>query len=181
LYKLIKPKRKKLALSASEDDGNQDDDESINTFSTYDTVGEEVSLMGKKKKRGCLAFLSEALKKFQNVPFVFFCKHDDVHLINKAILYIQRNEQTNKIIIVHCANGTDTVMLAEHVKLMDLLYPKTKISLLIVDSTFTPAVIEWTSQALKVPINAMFISCPDKNFAMKVNQLRGMRIITGYD
>ena len=186
LYKLTKRSRKKLTRTVAEDDGNQDDDASVSTFNTYGRGGEEASLMdtgvgGEEKDRGCLASLSKALKKFQNVPFVFFCKHDDVHLINKAILYIQRNEQTNKIIIVHCANDTDTVMLAEHVKLMDLLYPKTKISLLIVDNPFTPAVIEWTSQALKVPINAMFISCPDENFAMKVNQLRGMRIITGYD
>ena len=184
LYKLIKRSRKKLAENAEDYDGNQDDDASIvsqSTYNTYDTADEEARLLSNKSNKGCLASLSRTLKKFQNVPFVFFCKHDDVHLLNKAILYIQRNEQTNKIIIVHCANQTDTAMLAEHVKLMDLLYPKTKISLLIIESPFTPAVIEWTSQALRVPVNAMFISCPDENFAMKVNQLRGMRIITAYD
>jgi len=184
LYKLIKRSRKKLAMNAKDDDGNPDDDASIvshSTYNTYDTTDEEARLLSNTSNKGCLASLSRTLKKFQNVPFVFFCKHDDVHLLNKAILYIQRNEQTHKIIIVHCANNTDTAMLAEHVKLMDLLYPKTKISLLIIESPFTPAVIEWTSQALRVPVNAMFISCPDENFAMKVNQLRGMRIITSYD
>ena len=129
----------------------------------------------------CLASLSLQLKAYQDVPFVFFCKHDDLHLLNKAILYIQNNEQTNRIIIVHCVNGTNTELLAEHVKLMDLLYPKIKISLLIIESDFSPGIVDWVSGSLNVPTNAMFICCPDENFAMKVNQLRGMRIITSYD
>lgn len=194
IYKLLRRQRKALRSKGvkSTTENAKDDDASIVSQSTYnptgdddtidgDTVAEEATPLIDRRKLKCLSSLSRTLKKFQDVPFVFFCKHDDVHLLNKAILYIQRNEQTNKIIIVHCANSTDTKLLTEHVKLMDLLYPKTKISLLILDSPFSPAAIEWVSQALKVPINAMFISCPDENFAMKVNQLRGMRIITSYD
>lgn len=70
--------------------------------------------------------------------------------------------------------------LMEHVKLMDVLYPRVKISLLVMNTRFCAATVEWLSQALGVPINAMFISCPDKNFAMKVSQLRGLRIIFSY-
>lgn len=131
-------------------------------------------------KRSCLSILSSELKKAQDVPFVFFCKHDDLHMLNKAVLYIQSNEQTNKIIIVHC-NPQNNPSLAEHVKVIDLLYPRVKTSLLIVNSQFNGATVEWLSQALEVPINAMFISCPDENFAMKVSQLRGMRIIASYE
>jgi amino acid transporter len=131
------------------------------------------------QKETCLSVLSAELKKVQDVPFIFYCKHDDLHMLNKAVLYIQGNEQTNKIIIVHCAdfNEQDLATMSEHVKLLDLLYPRVKISLLIVNSKFDAATVEWLSQALDVPINAMFISCPDANFAMKVSQLRGMRII----
>jgi hypothetical protein len=67
------------------------------------------------------------------------------------------------------------------VKLLDLLYPRVKISLLIVNSEFNATTVEWLSQALEVPVNAMFISCPDENFTMKVSQLRGMRIIASND
>lgn len=63
-------------------------------------------------------------------------------------------------------------------KLIDVLYPKIKISLLIVEGAFGPGLVEWLSIELGVPINAMFISCPDKEFAMKIQELRGMRIIT---
>jgi len=136
------------------------------------------------EKENCLKALSRMVKSTQDVPFVFFCKHDDLYMLNKAMLYIQRNEQTNKIIVVHCTNFTskaDTSSLTEHVKLMDLLYPRVKISLLIVNSQFSQPTVEWLSQALDVPINAMFISCPDENFSMKVSQLRGMRIIFSYE
>lgn len=131
--------------------------------------------------RSCLEALSIAVKRVQDVPFVFFVKHDDLPLINKAVLYIQQNEQTNKIIIIHCTTVRNTSMLQEHVKLLDLLYPRVKISLLIINGEFDAATVEWVSQALEVPINAMFISCPDESFTMKVSQLRGMRIIASND
>jgi hypothetical protein len=63
---------------------------------------------------------------------------------------------------------------------MDLLYPKVKISLLVLDAPFSDVVVEWVSRTLEIPLNAMFISCPDENFSMKVTQLRGMRIIGSY-
>ena len=181
LYKILKPK--KDAVESSSPDQSKfpppppsSDEETA--------ISEEHVLLkppsAPTEKRSCLSALSTELKKVQDVPFVFFCKHDDLHMLNKAVLYIQQNEQTNKIIIVHC-HETSNPSLAEHVKLVDLLYPRVKISLLIVNSQFNAATVEWLSQALDVPINAMFISCPDANFAMKVSQLRGMRIIASYE
>lgn len=131
--------------------------------------------------QSCLAAISSAVKKVQDVPYVFFVKHDDLHMMNKAVLYIQQNEQTNKIIIIHCTTIRNTSMLQEHVKLLDLLYPRVKISLLVINGDFSAATVEWVSQALEVPVNAMFISCPDETFTMKVSQLRGMRIIVSRD
>lgn len=188
LFKLLKKgSKKRNAMEVKDDDDidfnfSTEDDPLVPLESTDSALMKEVSDLYDEEDTSCLASMSTALKSFQDVPFVFYCKHDDLHLLNKAILYIQNNEQTNKIIIVHCENYmTNTDLLAEHVLLMDLLYPKIKISLLIVDSPFSPAIVEWVSGSLNVPINAMFISCPDENFAMKVNQLRGMRIITSYD
>jgi hypothetical protein len=113
---------------------------------------------------GCLQALSKAIQRVQDVPFVFFCKHDDMYMLNKAMLYIQKNEQTNKIIVVHCKVGNqegpiDYASLTEHVKLIDILYPRVKISLLFVNAAFSPVTVEWLSQTLQIPINAMFISC----------------------
>mmetsp|Transcript_17676 Transcript_17676/g.43075 ORF Transcript_17676/g.43075 Transcript_17676/m.43075 type:complete len:729 (+) Transcript_17676:111-2297(+) len=132
-------------------------------------------------KQSCMEAISSAVKSVQDVPYVFFCKHDDLYMMNKAMLYIQKNEQTNKIIIVHCNPlSSDNRQMTEHVQLMDVLYPKVKISLLVINGPFNAPIVEWLSQALDVPINAMFISCPDENFTIKVSQLRGMRIIASY-
>ena len=164
----------------------EDEEEgSITTDSCENDHLIEPPLPPPSQKQSWLSILSSEVKKIQDVPFIFFCKHDDLHLLNKAVLYIQKNEQTNKIIIVHCAQYNQQeesiTSLTEHVKLIDLLYPRVKISLLIVNSQFNASIVEWLSKAHDIPINAMFISCPDANFAMQVSQLRGMRIIASND
>jgi amino acid transporter len=189
-YKLLKPKKKSSARISGTDSESDDEFSSegkpliVQSAGDLDTENQAKTIMGMPpppspiQKQSCISALSSAMKSVQDVPFVFFCKHDDLHMLNKSMLYIQENEQTNKIIVVHCSNDTDADSLTEHVKLVDLLYPKVKISLLVINSQFNAATVEWVSQALGVPVNAMFISCPDETFAMKVSQLRGMRIIT---
>ena len=132
------------------------------------------------KRRSCFKSVVATLSSVRDVPFIFFAKHDDLYVINKAVLYVQKNEQTSKLIIVHCKSekSGDTQTLSEHVKLIDVLYPKIKVSLLIVEGAFGIGMIEWLAQELAIPINAMFITCPDKDFTMKIQELRGMRIIT---
>lgn len=39
----------------------------------------------RKKPYSCLTALSDAVKRVQAVPFVFFAKHDDLHMMNKAV------------------------------------------------------------------------------------------------
>ena len=200
VFKLFKIKQK--TASRHEEKGNDDEADALvsSTFLVTDkdlevAVGEKDDVIPPKsqstwassERMNCLQRLSRAVREMQDVPFVFFCKHDDLYLLNKAMLYIQKNEQTNKIIVVHCKGGlersssSNNNSLAEHVKMMDLMYPKVKISLLIVNTDFSPVTVEWLSRALDVPINAMFISCPDERFTMTVSQLRGMRIIFSYD
>ncbi|OEU08445.1 hypothetical protein FRACYDRAFT_212710 [Fragilariopsis cylindrus CCMP1102] len=149
------------------------------SFQIYTTM--ILALTTKKRE---IITIADTVKNFQDIPFVFFVKHDDLHMANKAVLYIRKNEQTNKIIFVHC-NGTSTETstsnLQDHVKLLDLLYPRIKISLLVVNSNFNATTVEWLSRSIEVPINAMFISCPDENFSIKKSQLRGIRIITSND
>mmetsp|Transcript_28525 Transcript_28525/g.47457 ORF Transcript_28525/g.47457 Transcript_28525/m.47457 type:complete len:723 (+) Transcript_28525:146-2314(+) len=197
IYKVLKKQKKKRRLSSQSDTDSEDGDPfedqplipkrtNMDDIEEVDDEEEGDKLVPEpprppREHQTCLAAISNVVKHVQTVPFVFFAKHDDLHMMNKAVLYIQLNEQTNKIIIVHCTTSRNTSSLQEHVKLLDLLYPRVKISLLIVNSNFNVTTVEWLSQALEVPINAMFISCPDENFTMKVSQLRGMRIIASND
>eukprot|EP00536_Pseudo-nitzschia_multiseries_P015590 jgi/Psemu1/320890/estExt_fgenesh1_pm.C_9170002 len=194
LYKVFKSFHKKQDIGIEASDSQEREDEALlgKNFSDIMAViddDEEKMVSGSvpkppKRHESCLERIASTVKSFQDTPFIFFMKHDDLHMANKAVLYIQKNEQTNKIIFVHCtttSTGKSTKNLQEHVKLLDLLYPRVKISLLVVHSSFDAATVEWLSRTLEIPSNAMFISCPDENFSMKKSQLRGIRIIASYD
>ena len=138
---------------------------------------------------GCLQNVIAAIAKARDTPFVFYLKHDDLYILNKAVMYVALNETTSRLIVVHCCGAESRSMsvaelrenkrmMGEHVQLIDVLYPKTRISLLLVQEAFSLDVVEWLSEELAIPTNAMFISCPDETFALKLSQLRGMRIIT---
>lgn len=205
-FKCLKPKAAKLEFQEEDEDETEflsKMPEASVTLSKreletiFKTTRRSDEPSSSASRKNCLKAISNAVRDVQSVPFIFFCKHDDLHMLNKAMLYIQKNEQTNTVFVVHCAGAadddeeegedtfhaqiTDRKLLAEHVKLVDLLYPKVKISLLIISADFTPTTVEWLSETIGVPVNAMFISCPDENFTMKVSQLRGMRIIVSYD
>ncbi|GLE04339.1 hypothetical protein PINS_up013254 [Pythium insidiosum] len=67
-------------------------------------------------------------------PIVFFCKYPDMTIVNKAILYVRKNETTHNLRIVHIANeNVDGDMVAAHrsfeniIALFDHIYPKLKI------------------------------------------------------
>ena len=198
LFKLFK-------LSRKEETFEDDEDETTFLLANKDievAVGDQKEILApppptldtKREGMGCVQALSNLVREMQDVPFVFFCKHNDLYVLNKAMLYIQKNEQTNKIIVVHCRGGGGGAQtphspsaldhessLTEHVKLLDLMYPRVKVSLLCVNAAFSPVTVEWLSGALQVPLNCMFIACPDERFPLTVRQLRGMRIIFSYD
>lgn len=129
-----------------------------------------------------LDYLKEQISELQNVPYVFLCKYDDLYVINKAILYVRENEQTQRLLVVHVSPETESLMiknLSKHIEMFDAIYPKIKISLLTVTADhFCPALIEWLTQELGVQRNMIFIACPDSVFKFKIQTLGGVRVIT---
>lgn len=112
----------------------------------------------------------------------FFCKRPNLSIINKAILYVRTNEQTNTLFIVHCYTKdepTNTNEFAETVLLFDHIYLKLKVNFLAVEGQFGPAMVEWISRTYKQSKNMMFIKQPNYNFAHTVASLGGVRVITG--
>ena len=80
---------------------------------------------------------------------MFFCKQADLYVINKAILYVRDNEQTNSLLVVHVSDDpeSDTITkLGTQIKMFDTMYPKIKISLLTITGTFSPELIDWLSK-----------------------------------
>jgi hypothetical protein len=66
-------------------------------------------------------FLQGEIIETQRTPVVFFLKQDDVYVLNKALLYVQSNEQTRHLIVVHVYDSSKPVPpeLAEHVRMID--------------------------------------------------------------
>ncbi|CAM9516623.1 unnamed protein product, partial [Ascophyllum nodosum] len=130
---------------------------------------------------GSVSSLKDQIHEIQDEPFVFFCKQADLYVINKAILYVRDNEQTNSLLVVHVSDDpeSDTITkLGTQIKMFDTMYPKIKISLLTITGTFSPELIDWLSKELGVLKNKFFITCLDSVFKYKIQELGGVRVIT---
>ncbi len=110
---------------------------------------------------------------------VYFTKGDDISVLNRAALYVLKNEQTNrlKVVSAYQREGEIRPELAKELATVDHLYPQLKIDFLAVQGTFGPELIERLSQRLGIPKNAMFIGTPGDRFPHRVEDLGGVRII----
>jgi len=99
--------------------------------------------------------LQRELALAQSVPAMFFCKADDVYVLNKALLYVTANEQSRHLMVIHVHHKEQAPppLLAKHVENFDTMYPKIKCTLLTIEGHFGPPLIEFLHQELKVPIN----------------------------
>ncbi|GMF29307.1 unnamed protein product [Phytophthora lilii] len=126
--------------------------------------------------------IARTIVSIRDAPIVFFCKVPDLTIINKAIIYVRRNEQTHTLRIVHvfADEEADAPVLAsfrEMAALFDSMYPKIRVDFVSVHGEFGPAMIEWLSRTMNVPRNMMFITQPDLISAERVSTA-GVRVIT---
>ncbi|KAJ0398750.1 hypothetical protein P43SY_009818 [Pythium insidiosum] len=132
--------------------------------------------------------IARAIMAINDRPMVFFCKHPDLTLLNKAILYVRNNEQTSNLYIIHVANevvdggesggASDVRSEFENiVTLFNHVYPKIKIDFVSVQGEFEPALVKWLSESLHIPTNLMFIAQPTDKVVHRVASM-GVRVIT---
>ncbi len=121
----------------------------------------------------------QSIDKINAREVVYFTKGDDLWILNRAALYVMRNEQTNRMKVVNVYERDEDInpQLAEHLATVDHMYPQLRIDFLAVKGTFGPEVIERLSQRLGVPKNSMFIGTPSDRFSHRVEDLGGVRII----
>jgi len=119
------------------------------------------------------------IEEINSREVVYFTKGDDISVLNRAALYVLKNEQTNRMKVVNVYQNEAEIPghLAEQLSMVDRLYPQLKIDFLAVRGTFGPELIERLSQRLGVPKNAMFIGTPGDRFPHRVEALGGVRII----
>lgn len=123
--------------------------------------------------------LSRKIAALSEQEFVYFSKADDISSLNKAIMYVQNNEITNKLRIVTVINDHKKVSEAymNDFDALDRAYPDIKLNYIQITGMFGPELINSLSEEWNIPTNFMFISSPGDKFSYRVSELNGVRLI----
>ncbi|KAJ3003027.1 hypothetical protein HKX48_001992, partial [Thoreauomyces humboldtii] len=105
------------------------------------------------------------LKVARSKPVAFFTNHDEIHVLNKAVLYVAHNEPTMHLQMIHFFNDPADipVNLESNCHILDHVYPKISIDLILVKGTFSPASVACMAKALGISRNQCYITCPGES------------------
>ena len=131
--------------------------------------------------------LITAIRLMKQFSVVFFSDTSEIHILNDAALYARDNENCDHMIICHVVDSLSPrergsnipKRLSENLSLLDHMYPKMKIDLMIVEAVngFTPQLVRYISNETDIPISFMFIRCPGKKFPFNIGEFDGVRTI----
>jgi amino acid transporter len=112
-------------------------------------------------------------------PMVYFTKGDSMVTLNQAALYVRDNEQTWRLKVVHVYDQVREIPpeLAEHLRVIDHLYPDLRIDFVAVRGKFGPTLVEALARRFGVPKNCMFIGTPGDKFPHRIEDLGGVRVV----
>lgn len=119
------------------------------------------------------------VQKLRSQGIVYLTKSANLSQINLALQYIEVNEEARWVRVVHVYSSEDKIpdKLLEYVQLLDCVYPKIRIDCILVKGEFSPAVVQWISKRVQVPVNCMFINCPKHDFKHPLDTMGGLRVI----
>ncbi|HLK97338.1 MAG TPA: APC family permease [Hymenobacter sp.] len=133
-------------------------------------------------KRGIEGFTrwtNRHIKEINNQEFIFFSKGDDIASLNRVMIYIQENEETNRLRIVTVENEHFKAPenLVRDIETLDRAYPEIDIIYEKIQGHFGPELIEQLCHTRSVPTNFMFIGSPSQKFQYSIEDLGGVRLI----
>jgi amino acid transporter len=132
---------------------------------------------------GFMERLTEAIRskieQINSQQMVFFTRGDNIANLNNAMLYVRRNEQTNRIKFVTVAKDRKDVSekLSEEIRFLDEAYPEIDIEFVVVEGKFGPELIQQLSEEWDIPTNLMFIGSHGGRFEYDQAKLGGVRLI----
>ncbi|MEO6638851.1 MAG: hypothetical protein ABIN25_11270, partial [Ginsengibacter sp.] len=122
--------------------------------------------------------LEKYIRKLNSQELVFFTKGDNVAILNRVMIYVEENEVTKRLKIVHVANAnSDNTALIKDIEVLDRAYPDINIEFVEIEGFFGPELIEELSKKWQIPKNFMFIGSPGDKFTYRVSELGGVRLI----
>ncbi|TSD67274.1 APC family permease [Inquilinus sp. KBS0705] len=122
--------------------------------------------------------LHRSLVKLNAQELVFFTRGDNVSILNRVMIYVEENESTMRLKIVHIINSlSNNESLKKDIEVLDRAYPDIDIEFVEIEGKFGPDIIDELSQKWEIPKNFMFIGAPSDKFPYHVSELGGVRLI----
>ncbi|KAH6906793.1 amino acid permease [Coprinopsis sp. MPI-PUGE-AT-0042] len=118
--------------------------------------------------------LTKVMTRLKRQVICVCTKGDEINNLFHMILYVQKNEETSHLKIVHFweqEKGGIPSELEANAKSMGVYFVN-----LLVEGPFEPRSVHALAHRLDIPTSLMFISCPGPKFAWPVDEL-GTRII----
>lgn len=117
--------------------------------------------------------------ELQSQGIMFFTKGDNVASLNRAMLYVRENENTNHITVMHILEADEhpPERLFNDLRLIDEIYPELKIELVVRRGKFGPALINELANEYNIAPNYMFLGTPGDQFPYRISDLGGVRVI----
>jgi hypothetical protein len=126
-----------------------------------------------------VSLVHEKIEEIQSQQVVFFTRGDNIANLNRVMLYIERNEHTNRVKVVNVTNAPGSVpdKLRQDIKFLDEAYPEIDVEFVVQPGTFGPELIRRLAAEWHIPPNFMFIGCPGNGMPHSLAQLGGVRVI----
>merc|ERR1711920_382540 len=92
---------------------------------------------------------------------------------------IEENEEARWVRVVHVYAELDDIPanLLEYIQFLDCVYPRIRIDCILAHGDFGPAMVQHIAERIGVPVNCMFINCPEYNFKHSLDRMGGVRVI----
>jgi amino acid transporter len=119
------------------------------------------------------------MERINEQPMIYFTGGDSLVTLNQAALYVLDNEQTSRLKVVHAYDDEHAIppTLADHLRLIDQLYPHLRVDFVAVKGSFGPELVEAVSRRFRIPKNHMFIGTPGDRFPHRIEDLGGVRVV----
>ncbi len=119
------------------------------------------------------------IEAINSQQLVFFTRGDDIGKLNQAMIYVQQNEDTNRIKFVTVVADKNAVAphIEQELSFLNKAYPEIEIEFVPITGTFSPALIQQLSKEWNIPPNLMFIGSPGNHFIYGLADLGGVRLI----
>ena len=123
--------------------------------------------------------IDKRIEEIRSQQIVFFTRGDNLANLNSAMLYVRRNEHTNRVKVVTVVQDESEVpeRLRTDLEILDEAYPEIKIDFVVVKDTFSPELIQKLSRDWGIPVNFMFLGYPGDHFLYGLAELGGVRLI----